>query len=240
MTTRTVLSSLLLTGLVAMSPAFGQETTPTDPAPPATETPDPGLDADADADAGTDVIAEVIVNGQGEAAISDALANALVETGAAADMDLATAAVLDLRAQGMGWGEVARELGFNLGHEVSAVRSEGRATAARASGTVDTAVEGAVVAAADETAPVTVDIDNNGVRAGADTAASARAQGEVGRAVAADARVNARVDAGASVSGRPVGVGQVLRPERPERAERPQRPQRPERPTRPIRGGLGL
>ena len=53
----------------------------------------------------------------------------------------------------------------------------------------------------------------------------------------ADARVNARVDAGASVSGRPVGVGQVLRPERPERAERPQRP---ERPTRPIRGGLGL
>ena len=235
MTTRTVLSSLLLTGLVAMSPAFGQETTPTDPAPPATETPDPGLDADADA--GTDVIAEVIVNGQGEAAISDALANALVETGAAADMDVATAAVLDLRAQGMGWGEVARELGFNLGHEVSAVRSEGRAAAARASGTVDAAVEGAVVAAADETTPVTVDIDDNGVRAGADTAASARARGEVGRAVAADARVNARVDAGASVSGRPLGVGQVLRPERPERAERPQRP---ERPTRPIRGGLGL
>lgn len=200
MTTRTLLSGFLLTGLVAMAPAIAQD------APPEPTPPPPGAD----------LVADVAVAGQGEVEIGNTLAQALVDTGAAADFDTALGTVQDLRAEGMGWGQVAQELGFNLGHEVSAVRSDGRAAAARATDELAVAADGDI-------APVAVE-SRGRTGAGADTAASARLQSQVGRDIAADARVNARIDAGVRTDvGRPLGVGAPVRPERPLRVERPAR-----------------
>ena len=207
MTPRTLLSSLLLSGLTALAaPALAQD------APPPEDT-------------GTEVVTDVAVTGQGEAAIADALANAMVEAGAAADADLALSAVQDLRAQGMGWGEVAHELGFNLGGQVSAVRSQGRSATGRIIAETDDIVIEATAAGATDEGVAALDRANRGV--GADTAASARLNAEVGRGTAAEARAGARVDVGAGVRGRPL----IQVP------ERPLRPTRPLLPERPLRGG---
>jgi hypothetical protein len=173
------------------------------------------------------------------------LADALVESGAFADVGAALGdpdGILQLRADGLGWGEIAQELGFNLGALVSAH--------AGPAGT------GAVRAGLDEAAGVAVDAAGTGlgiaadaagtragVAAGSATAVDARLQAGAGRDVAADARVNARIDAGARAdgAGRPASVGRPLLPERPVSLDRPtaidlpvsiERPQRPERPQR--------
>lgn len=201
MTSRTLLSCLLLTGLATLgAPAIAQ-------------------------DAGTEVVTttDVIVTGQGEAAIADALAGAMVDAGTAADADLALAAVQDLRAQGMGWGEVAQELGFSLGEQVSAVRSEGRSVAGRA--IAETSQAGIDADATGATGLDATVIDTNPNRGvGADTAASARLNADIGRGTAAEARAGVRVDVGAGVRGRPL-------------IQTPERPARPLLPERPLRGG---
>jgi hypothetical protein len=217
--TKTLLSSMLLAGLVAMAAAQAQDSDP------------------------PDTTVEAVAMGEGEVRISEALANALVESGEAADFDAALETVLALREEGMGWGEIAKELGFdNLGLIVADAASEGRSSAGlaiaeenRGRGDAEAEVEGE---------------DSGAARAGAgaETAASARAQGEVGRAIGADARANARIEAGArgTTSGRPAGVGaptlpqQVTRPATaPVRPAIPVRPTLPERPQRGGRGGGG-
>jgi hypothetical protein len=154
--------------------------------------------------------------GWGEVNLTLALAQALVESGAAADLQSAltgttttvtnadgttttttTGGVLAMRADGMGWGEIAQELGFNLGSLISA--------------------------------------GNRNARAG-DAQGNAKAAGAATQAARGQA---ARAERGA---GRPegAGAGRPQRPEvgtRPERPEVPTRPERPERPQRPERGG---
>lgn len=207
MTTKTILSSMLLAGLVAMAGANAQE-----------------------GDTGTTSQTDVAVMGEGEIQISEALANALVESDAATDFDTALDTVLDMRADGMGWGEIAQELGFdNLGLIVADAMSEGRSSAG--------------LAIAEENrnrgeADVEVEDDQVQAGAGAETAASARLQGDVGRGIAADARANARIDGSlrGSTSGRPAGVGA---PTLPQSVVRPSVPTRPVLPQRPQRGGRG-
>lgn len=162
--------------------------------------------------------------GYGEINITLAMAESLLDQGSAADLDTALASVLDLRVDGMGWGEIAREMGFNLGELVSA---PSRAQAAvpgggNAEAGLATSGEGAANAGS--------------ARAGAATAADARMRAGIGADVSSEARANARIDAGArgGISGRPEGA---VKPVLPTRALLPERPQRPERPERPLRGG---
>jgi hypothetical protein len=207
---KTLLSSMLLAGLVAMAAAQAQDNDP----PETTEV-------------------EAAVMGEGEVRISEALANALVESGDAVDVDAAMDTILALREEGMGWGEIAQELGFdNLGLIVADAASGGRSSAGlaiaeenRNRGEAEVEVEGEGSDAAQ-------------AGAGAETAASARTQAEVGRAIAADAKANARIEAGArgSTSGRPAGVGA---PTLPQQVTRPAAPVRPALPQRPQRGGRG-
>lgn len=208
---KTLLSSMLLAGLVAMTAAQAQDNDP-----PET------------------TVVETAVIGEGEVRISEALANALVESGDAADFDAAMETILALREEGMGWGEIAQELGFdNLGLIVADAASDGRSSAGlaiaeenRNRGEAEVEVEGE-------------GSDTAQVGAGAETAASARTQAEVGRAIAADAKANARIEAGArgSTSGRPAGVGAPTL--LPQQVTRPAVPVRPALPQRPQRGGRG-
>lgn len=183
-------------------------------------------------DAAAELVQQLRVNtetgaamGYGEIDMTLALAGALVDSGAAADVDAALETVLQLRNDGMGWGEIAQELGFNLGQLISAGH---RADAAVQAG--GKAEAGLAIA---EDAKSRGDVSGAGVdaNAGASTAASARVQADVGRAIAADAKVNARIDAGArgTTSGRPAGVGAPVRPQRVQLPLRPDRPQRPGR-----------
>lgn len=163
------------------------------------------------------------VMGYGEIDMALALAGALVDSGAAADAATALETVLQLRTDGMGWGEVAQELGFNLGHVISAAH---RADAAGLAG--GNAAAGLAIAEEARNSGSGANAEGN---AGASTAASAKVQSDVGRDIAADARVNARIDAGlrGSTSGRPVGVGAPVLPQRVQAPPRPDRPQRPGR-----------
>jgi hypothetical protein len=180
----------------------------------------------ADGTTTTSLVTTTVTNpngpmGWGEVNLTLALAEALVESGAATDLQSAltgtsttvtnadgttttttTGGVLAMRADGMGWGEIAQELGFNLGTLISAGNRNARAAEAQAAGA------------------------GNAKAAGA--AASQAARGQA-----------ARADRGA---GRPdsAGAGRPARPDigtRPQRPETPTRPERPERPQRPERGG---
>lgn len=152
--------------------------------------------------------------GYGEIDMALALAGALVDSGAAADADAALDTVLQLHADGMGWGEIAQELGFNLGQVISTAH---RVDAAGQAG--GNAEAGLAIA---ENAKNGASGGNSG-NAGASTAGSAQLQADVGRGIAADAKVNARVDAGirGSTSGRPTGVGAPVLPQRVQAPPRP-------------------
>ena len=159
--------------------------------------------------------------GYGEVNITLAMAQALVDGGVFADLQSALTGssttvtnpdgtttttveggVLAMRADGMGWGQIAKELGYNLGELVSASNRGG--SNAKAGG--KTAAEASSATRAE---------------AGAKAAADARIKADAGRAKSADARVNARIDAGAR--------GAAARPILPERPQRPERPERPQR-----------
>lgn len=107
----------------------------------------------------TSTVERTIVNpngpmGWGEVNITLSLAQALVDSGAAADLETAltgatttvtnpdgttttttTDGVLAMRADGMGWGAIAKELGFNLGSLISAGNRNANATGAAAAKT---------------------------------------------------------------------------------------------------------
>lgn len=142
--------------------------------------------------------------GWGEVNILLSLAQALLESGAFADLQSALTGVqttvtnpdgtttvtteggvLAMRADGMGWGRIASTLGFRLGELVSASNRSERASARVAGGKADQA-----------------------------------------------ARRDERI-ASSDRPARPERAGRPERPEKPERIERPERPERPERGGRP-------
>lgn len=143
--------------------------------------------------------------GWGEVNISLSLAQALLESGAASNLQSAltgttttvtnpdgttttttAGGVLALRADGMGWGQIAKELGFNLGTLISAGNRNAKATEAAAAN------------------------------------AERTARGKVDRA----ARVTGKPD-------RVTRVERPSRPDMPDRPTKPDRPDRPDRPERP-------
>lgn len=100
----------------------------------------------------TTVVERSIVNpngkmGWGEVNITLSLAQAMVDSGAAPDLEAAlagltvtnpdgtvttTPGVLQLRADGAGWGSIAKQLGFNLGSLISASNRSEKSVAAAA------------------------------------------------------------------------------------------------------------
>jgi len=237
MNSKTLLSSILFTSLFLLNPAIAQVASADADAAVAAQATVPTeqmvaryTELAGSAEAATALIERLRFDadtattmGYGEINLTLALAGALVDSGAATAVDAAVDSVLQLRADGMGWGQIAQELGFNLGHVISATHRAG--AAAQSAGNAE-----AGLAIAEE---------NRGRasgNAGASTAASAGAQANVGRGIAADAKVNARIDRSlrGSTSGRPAGVGA---PTLPQRVERPVRLERPMRLERPLRGG---
>ena len=151
--------------------------------------------------------------GWGEVNITLSLAQALIDSGAATDLQSAltgttttvtnpdgttttttSGGVLTMRADGMGWGQIAKELGFKLGALVSAGNKNAKATDAAA-------------------------------------ANAERTKAKVDRAG------QAKADKADRTAGKPDRVAKVERPNRPEKIDRPARPERPERPQKPERGG---
>lgn len=117
---------------------------------------DPVLDANGNPQTTTTTVERSIVNpngpmGYGEVNITLSLAQALLDAGAYPDLQSAltgiattvtnpdgtttttsSGGVLAMRADGMGWGQIAKELGFNLGALVSAANRSDKAQAAKA------------------------------------------------------------------------------------------------------------
>lgn len=116
---------------------------------------DPVLDANGNPQTTTTTVERTIANpngpmGYGEINITLSMAQALLDAGAYPDLQSAltgtvttvtnpdgtttttsSGGVLAMRADGMGWGQIANELGFKLGALVSAANSNGKAQAAR-------------------------------------------------------------------------------------------------------------
>lgn len=117
---------------------------------------DPVLDANGDPQTTTTTVERSIANpngpmGYGEVNITLSMAQALLDSGAYPDLQSAltgtettitnadgtttttsSGGVLAMRADGMGWGQIAQELGFNLGTLMSAANSNGKAQAGTA------------------------------------------------------------------------------------------------------------
>lgn len=158
--------------------------------------------------------------GWGEVDHSLGLAQALVENGEAGSLEEALAGapvtnadgtttyeggILQMRADGMGWGQIAKELGF---------KSLGEIKSGRAFAEDDTGEAGAATAAADKSAK------------GKDTAQAARDKTTASRGKSDVARTD-------HASSKPDRVERVAKVERPEKPDRPERPAKPERVARP-------
>lgn len=113
--------------------------------------------------------------------------------------------ILQMRADGMGWGQIAKELGF---------KSLGEIKSGRAFAEDDTGEAGAATAAADKSAK------------GKDTAQAARDKTTASRGKSDVARTD-------HASSKPDRVERVAKVERPEKPDRPERPAKPERVARP-------
>jgi hypothetical protein len=114
---------------------------------------DPVLDANGNPQTTTSTVESTIANpngpmGYGEVNITLSMAQALLDSGAYPDLQSAltgtettvtnpdgtttttsSGGVLAMRADGMGWGQIAKELGFNLGTLVSASNGNGKSQA---------------------------------------------------------------------------------------------------------------
>ena len=120
-----------------------------------------------------------------------------------------SAGILQLRADGMGWGQIAKEYDFKLGSVVGNGKS---------SRDGDTDGDGATT--------TTGTVTDGKVRGSERSAKTGAAKTER----AAKAERTAKID-------RAERVAKVERPDRTERMERPAKPERPERPQKPERSG---
>jgi hypothetical protein len=114
--------------------------------------------------------------------------------------------LLQMRADGMGWGQVAKELGF---------KSLGEVKSGRAFADAEAEAESTVIVAGDKSAR------------GKETAKPARES----RGKSADHKAD-RVAKADRVTGKPDKVERIAKVDRPERIDRPERPERPSKPER--------
>ena len=163
-----------------------------------------------------------VAMGYGEIDNALALTGALMESGAATDVDAALDTVLQLHGDGMGWGQVAQELGVNLGGAVSTAHGVG--AAAQVGRTAETAASLAGQFGAGSTA-----VGNVGADAAASAGVRAGVRAGADRDAAGGARVDTRIDAGlrGSASGRPAGLSAPQLPQLPQRVPLLSRPGRP-------------
>lgn len=161
-------------------------------------------EAAGSADAAAAIVGELRSGAEGQAmGMGDidttlALASNMVAQGDAANLDSAVDAVLDLRAEGLGWGQVAQELGYNLGSTVSAAHSAGAQVGQSVHGTVSSVtseVSSSVTSgvSASKQIGVNAGTDQGRVRADADTSAAARTRLE---RPSVDLRGNGRINLG--------------------------------------------
>ncbi|KAF1721969.1 hypothetical protein [Pseudoxanthomonas wuyuanensis] len=155
--------------------------------------------------------------GYGEIDNALALTRSAIESGAATSADAALDTVLQLRSDGMGWGQVAQELGVSLGDAVSTAHGVG--TAAQAGGNAD-----ATLSLAGQTGVGTVAAGSVGAGTAASVGVRAGADRNAGANV--NTRVDARIDAGlrGSVPDRPAGLSAPQLPQRLPLLSRPGRP----------------
>ncbi|GAB3380457.1 hypothetical protein [Lysobacter fragariae] len=169
--------------------------------------------------------------GWGEVDHSLGLAQALVDNGSAANVNDALLGVattttvtnpdgtttttttyagglLQMRADGMGWGQIAKDLGFKSLGEI------------KGNGKGHDAADGDAVASADAKSGK-----------GRDTAKTAGGKGHDKAVAGKDHKPDhvAKVD---REHGKPDRIAKVDRPSRPDRVERPQKPERPDKPER--------
>jgi|GEM_PF-405287 len=139
------------------------------------------------------------------------------------DGELVFDGVLQMRADGMGWGRIAQELDMHLGEVISTRTPAAGRQSARA------AVDADIHAGAD----AATGRDRAALRVGAGGDAELRSADARQRRVQidrpiGDIRARSGVRADVDVRGGLLG--------RPEAAERPERTERPQRPDRPLRG----
>ena len=149
-------------------------------------------------------MAEKMVDSGDAEGWQDALYGTADTTGSDGTVTEGTAGILEMRADGMGWGKIAKELGFKLGSVVGKAPSRDSEDDGDGSTTTTTAAKSSAHA-------------DHGAKAKADTARTDR--GTKPERATRPERV-AKVD-------RPA---RVERPARPERVERPQKPERGGRP----------
>lgn len=130
----------------------------------------------------------------GEIDATLALASQLMADNEAVSLDAAIGAVLDLRADGLGWGQVAQGLGYNLGD----VASTAHASGAQAAQGVKGAVSSTLATATNLPAGKQIDVEANGSRVGIGVDASAAGKARTERP-AVDLRANGRINVGADV-----------------------------------------
>jgi hypothetical protein len=177
--------------------------------------------------------ADAAAMGYGEIDVALSMAEALVAAGAAANAEAALDAVLQHRADGLGYGEIAHQLDLDpgrltggatgIGLDAVGAGGAGAAIASEvAAGRVALGADaagraGAGLAIAEEAAAGRVAAD-----IGATTSADVRGNATPARDVGADARINTRIgiDARGGATGLPVGTGRPLLPERPLRGIR--------------------
>jgi hypothetical protein len=163
-------------------------------------------------------IAQALVDNGQAASFEEALLGAATTTtvtnpdGTTTTTTTYSGGLLQMRADGMGWGQIAKELGFKSLGEIKSGRAFADADA-EADATATTAA-GDKSAKGKETAKTAR--DNNGK--------------------SADHKAD-RVAKADRVSGKPEKVERIARVDRPEKIDRPDRPERPERPSKPERIG---
>lgn len=151
-------------------------------------------------------IAEKLVEDGKFENLEDALAGSADITNPDGTVVEGSAGILQLRADGMGWGQIAKEYDFKLGSVVGN---------GKASRDTDTETDG-------EVTTTTTSTDTAGkVRGGSDRSAKGDRAAKAERA--------AKVERVAKVD-RPDRPDRVERPAKPERPERPQKPERSGRP----------
>ena len=119
--------------------------------------------------------------------------------------------MLEMRADGMGWGQIAKELGFKSLGEIKSGRA---------------------FAEADAEADATVTASRDASAKGKESAKTARES----NGKSADHKPD-RVAKADRDTGKPERVERIAKVDRPEKIDRPDRPERPERPSKPERIG---
>lgn len=128
----------------------------------------------------------------GEIGTTLALASQLVADNEAANLDAAVDAVLNLRADGLGWGQVAQDLGYTLGDAVSTAHATGTHAAQGFKGTLSSASDPSVAT------QVGIEAAGSSVGVGVDARAAAADKSRIERP-ATELRTQGRINVGADV-----------------------------------------